>query len=425
MSESVPHTYPVKRPWSSLTGVLFVQAQNAFNDNFLKFVLISLAGVVAKGQWFGDNAQRVLAAFIPLAFILFSPIAGYLADRYSKRNVIFWCVIGQLAILVLTIIGIQIENLMLAVLCLFLLSIQSTFFSPAKQGILKELVGSRKLTMANGLMQMLTMAAILAGIGLGGSWFGMRKESGLDEWQSAFVPILAISLVASIPLLMKLIIAETPAHIGTKFKPAMLVLHFRHLSELFKVATMKRSALGIAFYWLVASFVGVILFDFGHALHPDAPGRAAQESSRLGVLLGVGIMTGSILVSVISRDGIRLGLVQIGGAGFALGLAGTGLVPVGTTGFYLSMVAIGFFGGFFIVPLSSFLQDIAPNEKRGRIMGASALLNSISGVIAILVSLAMTHFGVALGIQMLCFVIPTFLATWYVSALIKKGNIES
>ena len=421
---SIEDHFPVKNPWRSLSAVLFVQAQNAFNDNFLKFVLISLAGVAAAGDWFGNNSQRVLASFIPLAFILFSPLAGYLSDRYSKRNVIFVCVVAQFIILGLTVLGLSVRSLTLVVLCLFLLSVQSTFFSPAKQGILKELVGSKKLAMANGIMTMLTTLAILAGAGLGGSWFGNRYNASADEWQAAIVPVLAVSTVALVPLLLKLFVNPTPEHISTKFEPAILVRHFGYLKDLFGGHTMRITAIGITFYWFIASFVGVVIFDFGKLTHPDSLGDAAKESSRLILSIGAGVMVGSIFVAVLSRNGIRLGFVLIGGIGLALGLAGTGLFSPGTAFFYGSMVVVGFFGAAFVVPLTAFLQDIAPNERRGRIMGASALSTSISGLLAILISLAFTQCKISLGIQMLSFVIPTLLVTWYVSKLIKLHRPE-
>ncbi|MDF1755008.1 MAG: MFS transporter [Verrucomicrobiales bacterium] len=416
---SEPSQYPVKHPWRSLIGVLIVQAQNAFNDNFMKIILISLAGAVAKGEFIGDHAQRVFSAFIPLAFILFSPLAGYLSDRYSKRSVLFWCVVAQLVILVLTVLGLKMENLWVAVFGLFFLSLQSTFFSPAKQGILKELVGSRKLTFANGFLQMLTMLAILGGIYLGGNWFGTLSNSGKSEWSAAMLPILAIGAVAALPLLLNAVVDRTPAHISTKFEPSILFRHFTYLKDLFNGKAMTRSALGIAYYWLLATFVGVVLFDFGKMLHPDKPGDAAIESSNIFALIGIGLMVGSILVSNISKNGVKLTLVPIGGIGLAAGTACTGLITPGTLGFYAGFVTVGFFGGFFLVPLSSFLQDVAPNEKRGRILGASAVFTSLTSLAAIAISIIFTKMDLKLSHQMLFFVIPTLLITWYVSALIK------
>ena len=418
--ENTENKYPVKRPWLSLSSVLFVQTQNAFNDNFLKFVLISLAGVVAKDHFIGQNAQRILTGFIPLAFIIFSPVAGFLSDRYSKRNVLFWCIVAQLFILGFTIWGIKAELLWVGIFSLFLLSIQSTFFSPSKQGILKELVGSRKLTVANGMLQMLTMVAILAGGWLGGKWFGQRQGALGDPWQAALIPVVAISMAALIPLLLRFVVDKTPAHISTKFKPVMLIRHFQDLGELFKSLPLTRSSVGVAYYWLVASFLGVLIFDWGKTVAVDVTsGRAATTSSNMFATIGVGLMAGSILVAMISRNGINLRLAQLGGIGLTIAIGLLGVLAVESKGFYVTLGVLGFWGAFFLVPLSSYLQDIAPNEKRGRIMAASAVLVSICSVGSILFSFLFTQLKIDPSRQMLFFVVPTIAVTWYISGLIN------
>lgn len=441
MSDPQQSQYPVERPWLSLVTVLVVQTQNALNDNFLKFVLISLGQIVAKGQWVGDNAQRILPAFIPLAFLLFSPLAGYLSDRYSKRDVLFWCIIVQLVILGLTIFALETRNFGLSIWCLFFLSIQSTFFSPSKQGILKELVGSKKLTIANGMLQMLTNLAVLVGMVWGGWWFGERLASGEGAWNSALVPVVAISLAALVPLSMKFLVDKTPSQTDASFEMPILWRHFGYMKELFRGKAMTRASVGVAYYWFVAAFYGVIIFDISVYLYPDPElGRAAidsvffpvknaaQEASKIAMILGVGLMIGSVLVASISRDGILLKLVPAGGIGLCLAIFGTGLFAPGSLAFYISLVFLGLFGGFYLVPLSSFLQDISPNEKRGRIMAAAAVLVSIVGVGSIVVSQIFTLLNIPLGFQMMFFVIPTALMTWYVSALIgvqKKLNTSN
>ncbi|MEN8713893.1 MAG: hypothetical protein ABF384_03210, partial [Verrucomicrobiales bacterium] len=90
-----------RRSWVSLGAVLFVQTQNAFNDNFVKFVLMGLAMAVAAGSAIGDNIEFVLAALIPLPFILLAPVAGFLSDRFSKKDVIWFCLLLQLLLFIL------------------------------------------------------------------------------------------------------------------------------------------------------------------------------------------------------------------------------------------------------------------------------------------------------------------------------------
>ncbi|MFV1995746.1 MAG: hypothetical protein ACC661_09945, partial [Verrucomicrobiales bacterium] len=76
--EATDHV-PSRRDWISILAVLFVQTQNAFNDNLVKFVLIGLALAVAAGTAIGDNIQFLLSGLLPLPFILLAPVAGFIA----------------------------------------------------------------------------------------------------------------------------------------------------------------------------------------------------------------------------------------------------------------------------------------------------------------------------------------------------------
>ena len=77
----------------SLAAVLIVQTHNAFNDNFVKMVLIGLGPAVAQGTIvlgidLGAKIQFILTSLIPIPFILGAPIAGWFSDRFSKKNII-------------------------------------------------------------------------------------------------------------------------------------------------------------------------------------------------------------------------------------------------------------------------------------------------------------------------------------------------
>ena len=151
---------------------------------------------VAAGAPIGSNIEFVLAAMITVPFILLAPLAGYFSDRFSKRDVIRSCLVLQLLLFGFVAAAVAMRSVWLALLGFFLLAIQSTLFSPSKQGILKELVGSRRLGFANGLLSMLTMVGILGGMWLGGWWFDallakyneVRGEDADNAWRAALIP---------------------------------------------------------------------------------------------------------------------------------------------------------------------------------------------------------------------------------------------
>ncbi len=424
---------PTRRDWISLGVVLVVQAQNAFNDNLVKFVLIGLGLAVAAGTWVGDKIQFLLSALLPLPFILFAPLAGFLADRFSKRDVIYLCLVAQLAIFIFIAVSVLARNIPLAILGFFLLSAQSAFFSPAKTGILKELVGSARLGMVNGLMQMLTMVGILTGMWLGGTWFdsllsGHTATDGASSenaWRAALVPIGAIGGVALLPLLIGRFIRPTTSHSQVKFSGTILVQHFRDLCYLFSQPRLRLAALGSTYYWFIAYFLGLAFVSFGKELHPNlVEGGASSAAAAMTVVIGIGLALGSSLVSFISRHRNELGMVPFGGAGLALGLLGVGLADPAGEIFSLSLGFIGFAAGFYLVPLSAFIQDEAEEAHRGRVLSANNLLVSVTGIIAIGAGLFLENLGVSPSTQVLVFVFPTIIVTIVTLWILPRSTLR-
>ncbi|MDZ4288212.1 MAG: MFS transporter, partial [Prosthecobacter sp.] len=223
---------PPRSRWS-LASVLLVQSLNAFNDNFVKMLIIAFAGAVAHGQDIGDSMQVYLGAIFSLPYVLFAPIAGWLSDRWSKQRVIFWMQVLQVFVF-LTFIGAlwlhQTQlTLYLSLVAFFLLATQAAFFSPAKMGIIKELVGTRRLGGANGMLQMTMFIGILSGMWAGGTWFGARLAATNDPWSAVWVPMLAVTILALLQIAGALTVARTPTHPEVKFERRVFWEHFTHL----------------------------------------------------------------------------------------------------------------------------------------------------------------------------------------------------
>lgn len=401
-----------RRSWVSLGAVLFVQTQNAFNDNFVKFVLMGLAMAVAAGSAIGDNIEFVLAALIPLPFILLAPVAGFLSDRFSKKDVIWFCLLLQLLLFILIGAAIIVRSVEIAVFGYFLLAVQSTLFSPAKQGILKELVGSKKLGLANGLMSMLTMVGILGGMWLAGQWFDslLTKYNNLNGpspdngWKAALLPVIGAGGACIVALAIGKLIQKTPNHPQETFSRGIWVRHFVHLRYLFSQPVLRNTAILITGYWLIANFLGLNFVQFAKEMFPDAT-RAGRMTATATMLfwVGGGLMIGSTFVSVLSRNKIQLPLAPIGGVGMSIGLVGVGLFTVDSLPWYLGLGFIGFMSGFYVVPLNAWLQDKAEETHRARVISALNLMTSFSGIVAIGIGFLLKMLGLTASQQVLVF----------------------
>lgn len=144
-------------------SLVTTQFFGAMNDNVLKGVLIFM---VIDGAWagrLGNGGQAIVGLCFTVPFLLLSGIAGQIADRYSKRTVTQWVKIVEIPIAVAAAIGFYTGNLWITLFALIALTCQSSFFGPAKYGMIPELVKDSDLSRANGSINMMTNAAVIVG----------------------------------------------------------------------------------------------------------------------------------------------------------------------------------------------------------------------------------------------------------------------
>lgn len=408
----------------SYVAMLAVQAMNAFNDNFVKILLVAFAGVVAKGTDIGGSMQLYLGAIFSLPYVLFAPLAGWLSDRWSKQRVIFWMQVLQVLIF-LCFLGAQkihepIPTLWVSLGCFFLLATQAAFFSPAKYGIMKELVGSRRLGSASGTMQLTNFVGILGGMGIAGAWFAARLKGGDDAWGALWFPMVVVTVLAVAQIFGALLIQKTPEHPTVRFHKGVWFEHFAHLKLLFAQRPIKLAALGVTFFWFMSNAIGGILVTLAHEMHATDDAAAARALSMMPAMLGVGIMFGSVLAGLLCRKRIELGLVPLSGYALAASLLWSGLAPV-SPWIYAALIGVGLSAGVFMTPLYAFVQDRAKPEERARILSAMNLMDCVGGIVANIVLVkAMLYFKMPSWAQLLVLVPLTLAAALFITRLLPR-----
>src|SRR4249919_2070631 len=159
-----------------LQPFLWTQFLGAFNDNVYKMAVALGVGTAAATGATSHRAELASGAFI-LPFLLFSGYAAHLADTFSKRSVLVWMKGLEVAAMLLDIPALLIGRLDLQLFVLFLMGTQAAFFSPAKYGIVPELLEDAHLSRANGLLEMSTFVAIVIGTSAGGQLLGLWGDS--------------------------------------------------------------------------------------------------------------------------------------------------------------------------------------------------------------------------------------------------------
>ncbi len=373
-------TYTQTLRYPGLQPFLWTQFLGAFNDNVFKIV-VSFLAMEAMGPV--DGVALVGAIFI-LPFLLFSGYAGHLADRYSKRSVLVWMKWLEVAAMAIAVPALLTGHLGLLLTVLFLMATQSTFFSPAKFGILPELLPVRELSRANGLLEMSTFVAIIAGTSIGGLVFAAWRDTpaviggvqlalaGLGVWMSLRIPHLTV--VSS----------------GRAMSAVPWTEILTGLRQLLADRTLWMTAVGTAFFWFLGALLQLALLPYA----TTTLGANEAAATQLYAALAIGIAAGSLSAGRLSGNHIEFGLVPLGSLGMAIFSLALAAASPSYWWSALSLAALGFSGGFFIVPLKALLQHRPAPDQRGRILATGNVLQTVGILLA---SVVLWFFGTRMG----------------------------
>jgi acyl-[acyl-carrier-protein]-phospholipid O-acyltransferase/long-chain-fatty-acid--[acyl-carrier-protein] ligase len=129
---------------------------NAFVDLGHKIIIQNTVFKVYDG-----STQVILTAIINglilLPFVLLFTPSGFLADRFKKPKIMQWAALAAVVLTLMITTSYYLGWFKLAFAMTFLLAAQSAFYSPAKYGYIREIVGKSHLTFANGIVQSVTI----------------------------------------------------------------------------------------------------------------------------------------------------------------------------------------------------------------------------------------------------------------------------
>ncbi|MDH5740765.1 MAG: MFS transporter, partial [Nitrospira sp.] len=352
------HPYPLR-------GLLTAQFFGAFNDNAWKLMVALLAirqvaatvGPTGPAFEAASQAQATIAFVVfNLPLMLFSLVAGVLSDRLSKRTVIIVMKVVEVTLMGAGTIVLLMDPLggWLALIILAGMGVHSAFFSPAKYGILPELLPYAQLSLGNGLLKMWTFFAIIGGTTAGGLFLGLSQAS---PWLAGLV----LTVLSIVGLIAAWTIPQVPA---ARSEGGVMVTITAAWTAL-RADRILRLAIGInIIFWTIASL-------FGQDMLIYAKSRLALSDELSGLplaILGIGIGIGAVLAGRLSASKIEVGLILPGCLGLTGGLLGLGLIPPSLAGSLTLMAVLGIASGFINVPINALIQWRAPADRRGAVI---------------------------------------------------------
>jgi acyl-[acyl-carrier-protein]-phospholipid O-acyltransferase/long-chain-fatty-acid--[acyl-carrier-protein] ligase len=367
---------------SSFRGMAATQFLGAFNDNLFKQLILLLATPTAAeaAANIGEDRQGWAQFIFASAFLIFSGVAGYIADRFSKQRIVVCCKVAEIGIMFLGVLGFYFygrEGLSGLFVVLFLMGIHSAFFGPAKYGILPELIRPSDLPRANGLFLMLTFLAIIFGTALAGL---ILERAGHDEWIGSLV-CMGIAVIGTMTALTIRPLSAAQPDLKHSFAAWGIPKEIRDLlrqdRELFWAIVV------VSMFWLVG---GIVLPNV-NALGKTQLGLDDGKTSVLSACMGVGIAVGCLLGGYLSRGRVNQKVVVGGATGAVIALLVMAL-PGRHNGHFLGfggsmpvLILVGLFSGMFIVPVQVSLQSRPPRGEKGRMI---ATMNQFSWIGVIL-----------------------------------------
>jgi MFS family permease len=338
-------------------SIMAAQFFSSLADNALLVAAIEMLKTSGAPSWH----IPALGAMFALFYVILAPFLGAFADAVPKGKVMF------------------IANGIKVVGCLFMLlgahplmayavvGLGAAAYSPAKYGILTELLPNSQLVKANGWIEGLTIMSIILGYVLGGQLIGpviSGRLLALDVpiWNTRVVtaPESAIAVIVVlyvIAALINLLIPRTEAPLQPITRGAMwLVRDFSSCnSRLWSDRLGQISLATTTLFWGVSGNLRIIVFAWAAA----ALGYSTTQASSLVGVVVIGTAAGAILASMFMRLDQATRVIPLG---IALGLLVIGLNAISSAWVAAPfLILLGAIGGFMVVPMNALLQHRGAN----------------------------------------------------------------
>ena len=337
--------------------IMSAQFFSSLADNALFVAAIELLRTSGSPEW----QRAALVPMFALFYVLLAPFVGAFADAVPKGKVMF------------------ISNSIKVVGCLMMLfgshpllsyaivGLGAAAYSPAKYGILTELLPPSQLVKANGWIEGLTIASIILGVLLGGQLVGPRVapmllgfdlpvfDTGIDTPPEAAIVTLILPYVVA--ALFNLRIPRTEAPLQPFAHGVVgLVRDFSHCNaRLWGDKLGQISLATTTLFWGVSGNLRYIVLAWAAAALSYT---TTQASSLVGVV-AIGTAAGAVIASVAMRLDRATSVIPLG---IAMGLLVIGMNFISNVWIAAPfLILLGAIGGYLVVPMNALLQHRGHN----------------------------------------------------------------
>ena len=387
---------------AGFTAFISIIFLNAFVDLGHKIIIQNTVFKIYDG-----NTQVWLTALvngmIVLPFVMLFTPAGFCSDRFTKPAVIKASAAVAFILTCLITLSYYQGWYIFSFGLTLLLAIQSAFYSPAKYGYIKELVGTDKIVSANAVVQATTITAILLGIFAFSILFEMGLKNVNFQNEAEILQAIApagwlliastlVELILSFRLPVNREAVKAVPFDWKKYRTGKALAG--NLKSIYSRKTIWLSVIGLSVFWGISQ---VVLASF-----PAYAKEALNETNTIVIqgllaMSGIGIIMGSIVAGKASKNYIETGLVPIAAIGIVVSLV---FMPTLQSSVLLALdiLALGFFGGMFLVPLNALIQYHAGEHETGTVLAGNNFVQNVTMLLFLSLTVGFAYVGMSSGV---------------------------
>jgi MFS family permease len=337
--------------------IMSAQFFSSLADNALLVGAIELLRSTQAPEW----QIPALTPMFALFYVVLAPLVGAFADAIPKGQVMFISNTIKVAGCLMMLFGGH------PLLAYAVVGLGAAAYSPAKYGILTELLPPSQLVKANGWIEGLTIASIILGVLLGGQLIGPKIapalmgfemplfDTGVDTPPEA--AISAIVLLYVVAAVFNLFIPRTEAALQPLNKNVMaLVRDFSQCNARLWADRLGQISLATTtMFWGVGGNLRIIVFPWAAA----ALGYSTTQASSLAGVVSIGVAAGAVIASMYMRLDKATAVIPLG---VVMGILVIGLNLIRDVWVAVPfLILLGLAGGFLVVPMNALLQHRGHN----------------------------------------------------------------
>lgn len=353
-----------KKNWFYLFSTNFL---GVFNDNFLKHCVIFISVTWNLPDWLSRSQLiSAVAAALVLPYLIFSPLAGRLAIRYSKQRIWQLLKLMELPVMLLASIAFLYHWVGLALFSVLLLGILSCLYSPSKYGLIRDIGGPEGVSFGSGVFETMAFLGIL---------IGSVAAPFLSDHYHVWILIGIIMSMALLGYLtsLRLKVAELP--VETENVDTINPIKFLATSLRYAAGHkyINSAILGTSIFWMLGGIIQMNVVI--HCVQ-----TLGTTNSVAGIILccaAVGIALGCTAAGLLSKDTVRPEMIPIGLLGMMTSLVVLLFFQPGVLGTGFLVFFLAFMGGFFEIPCMALVQHANLGRKLGDMIAYLNLVNFV------------------------------------------------